>query len=206
MRFNQFIDEVLAYEGGYQNHPADMGNYHPRTGELIGTNFGIAAYYFPEEDIKNLTIERAREIYEDEFYNSRRIGLLPAHLRFTVFDMGINAGSWRAVVGLQMLSQYPDPTRLQMKRCVNVMLKRERPGSVNLLAIDGAIGPRTATAAHNVTLEEYTQLREAYYKEIAKFRNNAVFLNGWLKRARKAQTFTVKTLRAERLAAQSSKA
>jgi lysozyme family protein len=45
--FEKCITVVLLHEGGYVNNPSDYG------GE---TKYGIAKRFFPQEDIKNLTI------------------------------------------------------------------------------------------------------------------------------------------------------
>lgn len=58
--FEQAVELVLKHEGGYTvGLPGDPG------GE---TNFGISKRSFPNEDIKNLTVERAKEIYQQEYW------------------------------------------------------------------------------------------------------------------------------------------
>jgi len=58
--FEYAIKNLLADEGGYVNDPADPG------GE---TKFGISKRAYPNEDIKNLTEVRAREIYRRDYWN-----------------------------------------------------------------------------------------------------------------------------------------
>ena len=53
--FNEIIEKVLEHEGGYVNDPKDLG------GE---TKYGITKRFYPDIDIKNLTIEQAKEIIE----------------------------------------------------------------------------------------------------------------------------------------------
>ena len=55
-QFDDIIEIVLHHEGGYVNDPKDPG------GE---TNFGIAKRSHPDVDIKNLTIDGAKEILGD---------------------------------------------------------------------------------------------------------------------------------------------
>lgn len=58
--FEQAVALVLKHEGGYTpGLPDDPG------GE---TNFGIAKKFHPDVDIKNLTVEQAKEIYEREYW------------------------------------------------------------------------------------------------------------------------------------------
>lgn len=58
--FEISIKKVLVFEGGYVNNPNDAG------GE---TRFGICKRSYPNEDIRNLTIERAKEMYRHDFWN-----------------------------------------------------------------------------------------------------------------------------------------
>ena len=58
--FEQCVKFVLDHEGGYVNHPDDPG------GE---TNFGISKRAYPDLDIKNLTIEEAKEIYKRDYWD-----------------------------------------------------------------------------------------------------------------------------------------
>ena len=192
MDFQIAIPETLRYEGGFQRDRRDLGNW---VGDrLVGTKYGIAARYYPDEDIRNLTIARAVEIYRRDFWAAAGVERLPAELRFTVFDMAVNAGVTRAIKGLQVLSQFPDPTLAQLRQAVDCMLNVRCADRIGGLAIDGVMGPFTARAARNVKLSEYTALRVAYYERVATFRKNRVFLRTWLRRARHADEFTRRTL------------
>ena len=92
MKFEDLVHGILDREGGYVDHPNDPG------GE---TNYGIAKRSHPEEDIKNLTTERAIEIYKDSYWEPSRASSLPSSLRETYFDMVVNMGKRRAVKILQ---------------------------------------------------------------------------------------------------------
>lgn len=124
MTFEQAIKIILKFEGGYVNDPNDLG------GE---TNFGISKRQFPNEDIKNMTVDRAKFLYWTYYWNKMKIdsidnGLLQLHL----FDMGVNAGPQTAVkllqeiigqhqdgyIGpftLQSIKDYPDQTELSQR-------------------------------------------------------------------------------------------
>jgi len=56
--FDKCMVVIFAHEGGYVNDPDDLG------GEI---NYGICKRYFPDEDIKNLTKERAKELYYEHY-------------------------------------------------------------------------------------------------------------------------------------------
>jgi len=69
--FQRAIEWVLRWEGGYQNNPADVGNWTSGKvgiGENKGTNFGISAASYPNLDIRNLTKEQAIAIYERDYW------------------------------------------------------------------------------------------------------------------------------------------
>ena len=83
------LQQVFKSEGGYINDVNDPG------GE---TNFGISKRYHPNEDIANLTKERAKEIYINEYilpiYDSIKNYLL--NYQYQVIDTAINCGLSRA--------------------------------------------------------------------------------------------------------------
>ncbi|MFM1990200.1 MAG: hypothetical protein RJA99_3157 [Pseudomonadota bacterium] len=110
MDFNEAFDRVIGHEGGYVNDPRDPG------GE---TKFGISKRAYPSEDIKNLTLERARQLYRRDYWDRGGIQNLPPFARFDVFDVAVNSGISAAVRMLQ--------------RAVGV-------------ADDGVVGPKTLAA------------------------------------------------------------
>ncbi len=77
MTFEQAVKIILEKEGGYVNHPKDPG------GE---TKFGITKKFYPNVDIKNLTIEKAAEIYRKEYWGKIQAELMPSYLRLIAFD------------------------------------------------------------------------------------------------------------------------
>jgi lysozyme family protein len=92
MTFEWAMDVVLEFEGGYSCDPNDGG------GE---TNFGISINAFPNEDIKNLTKERAIEIYRHAYWDKLKIEMMPEAIRLPFFDCAINQGPGTATIWLQ---------------------------------------------------------------------------------------------------------
>lgn len=90
--FDIAFDRLLGSEGGYVNHPDDPG------GE---TNWGISKRSYPGEDIKALTRDRAKWIYENDFWNRIHADELPPGLAFQVFDFAVNSGIETAIRKLQ---------------------------------------------------------------------------------------------------------
>lgn len=97
MPFDSAIQFVLEREGGYVNDPADPG------GE---TNMGISKRAYPNEDIKNLTVERAKALYYRDYWLAAGCDQFTPPLDLIVLDTAVNMGVGRAK---QFLSQTQDP-------------------------------------------------------------------------------------------------
>jgi lysozyme family protein len=149
--FNKCIQVILEHEGGYVDDPDDLG------GE---TKYGIAKRFFPNEDIKNLTVERAKEIYWEKYWQPMKLDSIDDEASaLELFDMGVNAGIRNAT-----------------KMAQNI---------VNAIP-DGDLGPKTIIAINsygNNFVTEYKESRRMYYVDITINRPaNIKFLKGWLKR------------------------
>lgn len=85
--FGMAFSFTIGAEGGYTNNPNDPG------GE---TKYGISHNSYPNEDIKNLTIERAKEIYYKNYwlpsYCQELVDLGFPLIAINLFDCGINCG------------------------------------------------------------------------------------------------------------------
>ena len=90
--FKNAVEVILMHEGGYANNPKDPG------GE---TNFGISKRAYPKEDIKNLTKERAIEIYYKDYWLPSSCDKMPYKIALNVFDMSVNAGVLKSIKLLQ---------------------------------------------------------------------------------------------------------
>lgn len=147
MEFEDAVEIILKHEGGYVNNPKDPG------GE---TNFGISKRSYPDLDIKNLTIEEAKNIYRSDYWNRIHGDDIPEKIRLLVFDCAVNQGAYLAMRLLQ--------------ECVNVLP-------------DGLFGTRTMDAVWDVDQEEfilkYAQMR---LREYTKIKNWDYYGVGWSKR------------------------
>lgn len=92
MDFDAAFERLIGHEGGYVNHPADPG------GE---TKFGITKRSYPGEDIKGMTLARAKTIYGRDYWGPAGCDSVPDGLKFDLFDMAVNAGVKAAVRCLQ---------------------------------------------------------------------------------------------------------
>ncbi len=90
LEFKQAFDRLIDSEGNYVNNPKDPG------GE---TKFGISKRTYPGVDIKNLTLEAAKDIYFHDFWTP--LGDTHPAIKFQVFDFAVNSGIPTAIRKLQ---------------------------------------------------------------------------------------------------------
>lgn len=104
MNFDIAFYRLIGHEGGFQADPEDRGNWtggKKGVGQLKGTKYGISAMSYPGEDIKNLTLDRAKAIYKRDFWAQAGCDLVPTILKFDLFDTAVNSGQERARKFLQ---------------------------------------------------------------------------------------------------------
>lgn len=92
MNFEQSFERLIGHEGGYSNNPADPG------GE---TNFGISKRAYPMENIRGMTLARAKTIYLRDYWGPAGCDAVPDGLKFDLFDMAVNSGVTTAIRTLQ---------------------------------------------------------------------------------------------------------
>lgn len=107
INFDVAFERVVGHEGKFQNHESDRGNWTSGIigqGELKGTKFGIASHSYPDLDIKNLTLEQAKEIYYRDFWlpcKANEKYTIDAPLIFQLFDASFHHGIRSAFKMLQ---------------------------------------------------------------------------------------------------------
>lgn len=148
--FDEAIPTVLANEGGYVNNPNDPG------GE---TKYGISKRSYPNVDIKNLTVEQAKDIYRRDFW--RFSGISNQGVATKIFDAYVN-----------------------MKHDAVKIVQ----GLVGV-KVDGWWGANTETAVNQMDpakfLTIFRQLLVNHYLDIVRLHpGKAEFLKDWLRRAR----------------------
>lgn len=101
MDFETAFGRLIGFEGGLSNNPQDPGGL---------TKYGISQKAFPNLDIANLTLDQAKAIYKQQYWDEIRADTLPDPVRYVAFDAAVNNGVNRANVWLQLaLSGNPDP-------------------------------------------------------------------------------------------------
>ena len=135
--------EIVAREGGFVNDPDDPGGA-TKFGVTIGTMKRLGLDINGDGrvtvgDVKRLEKGTAIEIFVRQYFHRPRINALPVDLQTSVFDMYVNAGG-NAVKILQRLLCEMEET----------------------VAVDGAIGPKTISAAERAIAKAPNHLADAY--------------------------------------------
>lgn len=151
--FEKALSHILQNEGGYVNDKTDKG------GE---TKFGISKKSYPKEDIKNLTIERAKEIYKRDFWDKIKGDQIQNdELALNLFDFAVNGGVGTSIKTLQ--------------KALNV-------------DVDGVIGNDTLSAMavinFNDLIKRFIKFRNLHYVDIVINDPTQIkFLKGWISRS-----------------------
>jgi lysozyme family protein len=155
--FDKAFARLIKHEGEFTDSPKDPGNWtggKVGRGELKGTKFGIAANTYGHLDIKNLTLEQAKEIYREDFWDI--LGKAHPAIKFQLFDAAVNHGHGNAIRILQ--------------RAVGV-------------ADDGIWGPRSQAALeamdHNDVLLRFVSYRLKFWASLSIF---DTYGRGWTRR------------------------
>lgn len=150
MNFDTTFDRLMGHEDGYVNDPNDPG------GE---TKWGISKRSYPNVDIKHLTRNGAKEIYQRDFWGRIHADQMYDGLAFQAFDFAVNSGIETAVRYLQ--------------RAVGA-------------ADDGYWGPRTQAAAAAISesdaIMRLSALRLIFMTSLRNWPNHG---RGWARRIAK---------------------
>lgn len=171
---DQLIEEVIAREGGYVNHPDDRGG---------PTNWGITEAVARRQgymgDMRALPRRDAAAIYRRLYWHKPQFDAVAARapaLAAELFDTGINMGTGTATAFLQRVlnalnrkgKDYPD---LSIDRQV---------GPATLAALDAFLKKR-GKGGETVLLKAIEALQGAHYLNIAEARSSQeAFVYGWL--------------------------
>lgn len=162
--FPKSLALVLDAEDGYSNDPNDRGG-ETNFGEK---HYGISKKSHPSEDIKNMTIERAGEIYLLEYWTPTRCDELPSGVDYVVFDSAVQHGILNA----------------------GRFLQRASNRQIGTLSTDGVVGDLTIRNVTRCELRglicDYLRERDIFYRKIvARDISQEVFFRGWMARLAK---------------------
>ena len=104
LTFEQAFERLIGHEGKFTDDQKARGNWTTGIigkGILKGTKYGISAMTYPDFDIKNLTLDQAKEIYKRDWWDKLNADNLDPAIVFQVWDFAINAGMGTAKRKLQ---------------------------------------------------------------------------------------------------------
>ena len=173
--FEKAVAFVLEHEGGLSDHSADPGGI---------TNHGISLRFLRKlgslalgdidrdgdidpDDIRKMSQSEAKRIYRAQWWERYGYGDLRQRTAAKLFDTAVNVGPF-----------------------VAHKLAQEALNDCGIrVDIDGRIGPITKAALNRVAedmfISNFKQEQEAHYRALARLNPDfAVFLRGWVRRAR----------------------
>ena len=151
MGFDAAFAILLAEEGGYVDSENDPGG---------ATKYGISQRSYPNLDIPNLTIDQAKQIYLDGYWNPLSCDKMPFLVSCVLFCEAVNAeGSGSRGCIVKLLQQTVGATQ------------------------DGVLGQMTVDAvnAHkpDMTCDYFNALSAMRYASLKEF---SIYGKGWLAR------------------------
>lgn len=171
--FEEAMEHVLRWEGGFSDHPKDRGG---------PTKFGIThevLAYFRDvdsvtvEDVKALTLKEACRIYKQNYWDVMSLSdVSRKRIAVLMMDQGVNAG--------------PTTSIKRAQRCCN----DQGYG----LDVDGRMGPLTLRALNGCDemrfCRDFLELTREHYRLIVeKNPEQSVFLKGWFNRVDSLEEF-----------------
>lgn len=164
--FKEAVQFVLGHEGGYGDDEDDTGG---------ATKYGISLRFYKDkihlnatpEDIRNLNLDEAIDIYYKFFWNGYPFKYLETRLSKRLFSFAVNMGH---------------------KPAFKLLQRALRACGHNHIIDDGIIGRKTKKALQSTDLNQLIpSLRSeaaGYYRSICEAKpSQKKFLNGWLDRA-----------------------
>lgn len=168
--YQKCLKVVLAFEGGYSNHPKDPGG---------ATNFGITQAVYdsyrrghgkPVQSVRKIAQTEVETIYRVQYWDAIRGDRLPYGVDLAIFDYAVNSGVPRAVRSVQKVLSAGGPL----------------PAPPVAIKQDGQLGLSTESAI--VAAANYDEVRfiELYCEDrwsfVQKLRTFSTFGKGWKRR------------------------
>lgn len=157
--FERAFGIIVDVEKGLSLDPADPGNWtggKRGIGELKGTKYGISAATYPHVDIRNLTLDQAKGLYLNDFWEAAECDEVEWPLNLILFDGAVQHD--------------PVDARELLQKAVGVKA-------------DGNIGPQTLAAVRRLGWREAAvamlNIRVDYYQSLGGWKR---YGDGWINR------------------------
>jgi lysozyme family protein len=96
MDFPRAFDLLITHEGGFSNHPNDPGG-----ATMYGVTEKVARSNGYTGEMKDLTLDFAKQVYRKTYWDACRCDLMPDVIRYPLFDAAVNSGPVQAIKWLQ---------------------------------------------------------------------------------------------------------
>lgn len=151
MNFATAFEKLLKHEGGFSDHSADRGGK-----TRYGVTEAVAREAGYRGDMQELPLALAQRIYKDKYWDAMQAEVLPADIRYIVFDGAVNSGITQSAKWLQRACGVKD---------------------------DGVIGPQTIRAANSLTSDGLKRrILGQRLRFMATLANWPAFGRGWANR------------------------
>ena len=110
--FDKAFDLLMELEGGFVDDSKDAGG---------ATKYGISKRAYPDEDIKNLTPARAKELYLRDYWIPAKCDDLSAPWDIVVFDTAVNMGVGTATLLSSQSTAWQDMLLFRLRRYVQIV-------------------------------------------------------------------------------------
>lgn len=169
--FEIAFTRTLGVEGGYSNNPNDPGG-----ATKFGITIAVARANGYKGDMKVLPLDKAKEIYKKNYWDSLKLDKFSPPLAIKLFDAGVN-------VGIKRVAQW-------LQTSLNALNSQQR--FYSNIAVDGMIGPATINAynslaerrgssANAILIKAINCLQGSYYLNLAENDSKfETFIYGWL--------------------------
>jgi len=168
-RFNEIVELIFDFEGGYVNDPDDKGG-PTNMGITLRTLQSWRGRKVSARDVKNLKKIEAREIYKSRYFDKISGDQLPAATACVTFNNAVLSGPKRAAILLQQ-----------------AIVRMGEP-----IGIDGVIGPQTLAAAAQLDDGDVAgNVCDEYLKYLRTLSNWWKYGNGWTNRVQNLRQFSM---------------
>jgi lysozyme family protein len=157
--FDKCYEKLLIAEGELSLDPQDKGNWtlgEIGKGELKGTKYGISAAMYPLENIRDMTLEKAKSITKRDYWDRNKCDEMPQSIVAGFFDMAFNSGERN--------------TAKVLLQCVGM----ESVGVINKRVLDEVF-----KLDENILLLRFIKYRILFIAQIKTFR---LYGRGWILR------------------------
>lgn len=172
--FDRFFDKILKIEGGYSDNPQDSGGK-----TKYGVTESVARNYGYKGDMRNFSIEAAKEVYKRLYWSPLRlddVAALDEDVALKLGDIAVNMGPVQAAKFFQRaLNLFNRRGEKYPELVVDGMI-----GKASIAALKAFMGQRGAQGAL-VLYRVLNCMQGACYIALAEHRDkDEEFIYGWI--------------------------